>query len=393
MSYSQYTLDFYGKDISGLVSGVGNAFEGAVQTVIDIGTQLSAIDLYAAQTDAMIENGISGATDLFQAVSDALKNKVDAPLSPILKAQIKRQLEILTNLWKGGITSKMGGAFASYAQTWFGTPSLLALYKTLRLQVGLEPLIRREYLRTYRPNIPDILTAFKMFKHGYISESTWWAINNNWGWDKKWNKPLGDVFSTNPSAYDAFTMWCKSLIKTDQRNLIYSKNLYDAADYELITKNFYHTFNVRELYQLADFVELDQIWTIKQLKANGVKDEDTARMWQLLQLRPLREEVRSLTTRWAWRRRMGRCTADDLDKAIMALGIKTKERELVEAAAEMYYEDELTDEWVECLRWRFRTAIITEEEFLNGLLDLNILLEKANVIVETEKAMGYYGYY
>ena len=113
----------------------------------------------------------------------------------------------------------------------------------------------------------------------------------------------------------------------------------------------------------------------------------------MLELRPLRDEMRGITTKWLWRYRFGRATLNELDAAFADLNIREKEAELLKEKAALDYEDELIDEQVEICRWNFRTARISADDFLNCLLDLGIRREKANLMVELEQAKGYYGYY
>ncbi|MBA7646865.1 hypothetical protein ES703_54631 [subsurface metagenome] len=129
------------------------------------------------------------------------------------------------------------------------------------------------------------------------------------------------------------------------------------------------------------------------MKRRGVSDKDKAKIWEMLQIRPLREEVRELTRAWTVRMQFGRTTLETLEQEFIALGVKTKERELLLKKAQMDYEDELITEYVEVLQWKFRTAIISAETFLAALISTGIREEKANLIVEVEQAKGYYGYY
>jgi len=241
--------------------------------------------------------------------------------------------------------------------------------------------------------LPTPHEAFYLWMKGLVTLEGRDALYRAGGFSPDWYGPITENWSRLPTPEEAFYLWAKGQIKEADRNALYRAGGYAEKWYGPITENWQYTPTLYDLVRLSDYVELDQIWSTDVMRRRGMKDRDIAKVWPLLKLRPLREEVRALTTKWTTRYRYGRASDDEMATAFTSYGVTTKEQELLLEKAHLDYEDEITDEWVVILRWRFRTAVITEEEFLDGLLELGIRAEKANLIVETEKAMGYYGYY
>jgi len=241
--------------------------------------------------------------------------------------------------------------------------------------------------------VPNARMAWVLYRKGVFSEADFTKYAQMDGWPSSSAAWLNENWDKCPMSYDAFMWWRKGLISEEKMRSYLFGDGWDKSLHNTLIGNYWTGMRVYDLARLADFIELDQTWAVKKLKAAGLNDEDVARTWKMLEMRPLREEVRTLTTKWTWRYRMGRVSLDALGTAFDTMGVKPKEKELLIEKAELDYEDELIDEWVEILTWRFRTAVITEEEFLAGLIELGIKEEKANLIVELQKAMGYYGYY
>lgn len=339
--------------------------------------------------------------------------------------------------WKAGIWKGVGAAYSNAIDNFLNTGQLLYAYKTLMYHTAITPRMRRQWMKTFTPTVPNASMAYILFKRGKITESEFKTYCSYEGWDGKgidqlrasweavptvyvafelmmrgeltrkqfeeyvdlhswpaeWRDLLYRLMERLPTPHEAFYLWTKGLIDRAARDELYKAGGFDESWHQTITDNWYYTPTLYDLVRMADYIELDQIWAADVMTRRGIKTADQAKIWEMLQLRPLREETRAVTTKWIWRMRYGRTTLETLDDEFKSLGIKTKERELLLMKAQMDYEDELIDEMIEVLRWRFRTAIITEAQFLNGLLDLEIRQEKANLIVEEEKARGYYGYY
>jgi len=309
-----------------------------------------------------------------------------------LRNQITAIYQGLYGFWKSGVWHGVGAAYASAVEQFIASGQLLYAYKTLMYHTAITPRLRRHWNKVYHPMEPSGSMAHILYQRGHYTidqfkEAAAWD-----GWSPENAELLLKAMELLPTAREAFYLWTKGLIGLEDRNKLYFSGGYAQRWWEAVTENLYYVPTLYDLTRLADYIELDEIWATKQLRYRGLKDADAAKVLEMLTLRPLREEVRNLTTKWTWRYRYGRATLDEMRDAFTAMGIRKKERDLLLTKAEMDYEDELIDEWVEILRWRFRTAMITEKEFLDGLTELEIRAEKANLIVELEKAQGYLGY-
>ena len=330
--------------------------------------------------------------DSFGVAYDQKKGGPEGDTSALFK-DIQRIYGGLFDNWKAGIWHGVGAAYSSAMEQFLSSGQLLYAYKTLMYHTAITPRMRRHWNKTFTPMVPSGSMAWILLRRGEIDWDQFKLYAAYDGWDENGSNLLADSFKMLPSPRQAFYLWTKGQITDEVRDDLYFAGGFDQEWHTALTENWYYTPTLYDLTRLADYIELDQIWALDQLKRRGLKDRDRAEVWKMLQLRPLREEFRALTAKWLWRYQFGRASVDELRDAFIDMGIKSKERELLLEQAEMKYEDELIDEWVEILMWRFRTAIISEEEYLKGLLDLGIKEEKANLMVELEKAKGYYGYY
>jgi len=354
-----------------------------------------------------------------------------------LRDQINSIYLNLTALWKSGIWNGMGDAPASFLEQFLLPGQWVYAYKTLAYHTAITPRMRRHWNRLFTPEVPDAQMSYSLYLRGEMTwdefklhaaydgwteegaeqlravwteiptvqqvialhlrgKLTWEQVQNYVvmnAWPKEWAAQFLELATRLPSPQEAYYMQNRGLITVAERNSIYQAWGFTSEWWDKITTNFTYAPTVYDLMRLADYVELDQIWTLDKLAKRGVEERDRAKIWEALQLRPLADERKALTGKWTWRRRMGRATETQISDEFINLGIRSKERALLIEKANLDYEDELIDEWVEILIWRFRTAVITEEEFLQGLIELGINKEKSNLIVELEKAKGYYGYY
>jgi len=356
-----------------------------IQDFIRMDAQARNIDSMAANLELMLGTGI-GTADV-QAKAGPEGN------AEALKTTIISMYRELFQFWKAGIWQGVGATWSTSTERFIQCSQWIYAYKTLMYNAAIVPRMRRHWNRVYTPQVPDPRTAWHLYREKVFSWPDFERYVSYDGWDKTSAAWLNEVWNREPDSRTAFEWWVKDLIKASDRDDYYFLDGWEKDLHETVTKGLYYWPRPYELTRMADFVEMDQTWALKKLKGTGLNEEDRVKFWQMLQLRPLREEVRSLTSKWVWRFRMGRASLTELKNSLISLGVKARERELLVNLAQLQYEDELIDEWVEILTWRFRTAIITEDEFLDGLIDLGINQEKANLIVETQKAMGYYGYY
>jgi len=343
------TPESYAANLMQAVSGPEGFFAGfpsskvafAVQNMIEKWTQDDALNKVFALMPNMLNLG-------FEVMDQVARAGPEGSIAAV-RTGIETQMKEIQIAMKAGLWAGAGSTYSAIEEDFFGTHTLMQTYKTLAWNTAVTPRMRRYWNKLYTPNWPNLTTAFTLMLYDYMTEADVLRAGAMDGWSTDHAKALLE------------TMW-------------YTPSLYD-------------------LTRLADFTELDQTWALKQMRQRGLKDEDMARIWQMLEIRPLREEVRTITGKGLYCRQHGYWTHDYFEGILMELKLKTKERELLSYVGDVAYTVELLEEWIEILRWRFRTALISEEEFLQGLLDLGVIYEKANCIVELEKARGYYGYY
>jgi len=266
------------------------------------------------------------------------------------------------------------------------------IYQTRGYLSDWWPLITENY-----QHIPNPLNAFKMMMRGELSLAEFSEYVYQNGWPKGWGRKFYSLHENTPTSHEAFFMWKKGLVSVAARNELYRAYGWDPRYWALITKNYEYVPTLYDLFRLADYVEVDEIWATDVLKRRGLADADIAKLLPMIKIRPLRDEVKRQIAIWVNRYKLGWCSADQLEAALDAMlaakYIQVTEKTLITEEAGLSYEDELIRESIRILMWKFRMGAISEDAYLEDLLALGIRREKANLMVEEQKAMGYYGYY
>jgi len=296
---------------------------------------------------------------------------------------------ILTN-WLGYPTTRE--AFYMNRRNIIDEKTRDRIYKARGYLDSWWPLISENY-----QHIPNPLNAFKLMMRGKISRDAF----NNYIYMNGWPEEFADKFyalhENTPTSHEAFFMWKKGLISVAARNELYRRYGWDQDYWSLITRNYEYTPTLYDLFRLADYVEVDEIWATEVMKKRGIADADIAKLLPMLKIRPLRDEIRRQVALWVQRYALGWCSATQLEAALdkmLAEGyIQNTEKTLITEEAELEYEDELMRERIRILMWQFRMGVISEAYYLAALLALGVREEKANLMVEEQVAMGYYGYY
>jgi len=240
---------------------------------------------------------------------------------------------------------------------------------------------------------PTTHEAFYMEKKGLIAAQDRDSIYKSHGIPEKWHTPLTKNYEWRPSIAEAFYMWKKGLVARDKMVAYFRANGVPEDLIDSVLSNQERTLTVYDLVRIADYIEVDLIWATRVLQESGHKARDIPKLIEMIRYRPLREEVRNLTNQLVWRYEYGRMELNELTTELNKLPIGTTEKSLITDYAEMRYEDELITEQMFILKWRFRMGWITDDDYLADLMSLGIREEKANLIVESEKAQGYFGYY
>lgn len=254
------------------------------------------------------------------------------------------------------------------------------------------PLITENYT-----HIPNPMNAFKMLMRGKISQDQFNTYIYQNGWPNELAPKFYALHENTPTSHEAFFMWKKGLITMAARNELYRAYGWDPRFWRLITKNYEYVPTLYDLFRLADYVEVDEIWATDIMKRRGLADADIAKLLPMIKIRALRDEVRRQVYIWVNRYKLGWCDATELEAALDAMlaakYIQVTEKALITEEAELEYEDELLRESIRILMWQFRMGRITDEAYLEDLLALGVRREKANLMVAEQVAMGYYGYY
>jgi hypothetical protein len=311
----------------------------------------------------------------------------------VLRAELEAQLDLLKLGLQAGVWAGMGSTFASIAEKWMGTGQLLTAYKTLALNTALIPRQQRRYNRYWRPTYPSFRTAFELWIRGHISESELKDALAYEGWPDKYLQGLIDIYDRDPSYTTAFYMWRKGSISKDEVFNRMKEQGYLSQWHEALLENEWYVPTLYDLCRLADYVEVPETWAVNVLRRRGLKDEDIAVIYPMLKVRYLREEQRALTNKWLWRYRYGLASDSELENALISLGVKAKERELLIAKAKMDYEDELNEEKRNVCTAQYRAGVISYDEYIACLEATGMAHEKANVMADYEEASGYGGYY
>lgn len=408
------------------------AFARAAQMVQD----LAKTSLQAADIGVIRDNIPKLLTHDFGLMTD-LKGKEGAAAVYLVKKTIQQSYKGLYNNWISGIYRGVGNVYAAVMEQFMGTGDLLWAYKHLAHRIAVTPKMARHWMKTFRPTVPNIALAWNMWKRGLVTEpffnkiAAWegWSDNDikllksaflTWptihaafrmyargqidfktfkryakaeGWPDDLSEKIAHIYEWWPSAYEAFFMWKKGIIDKATRNKFYKGQGYTSDMYEKITANFEYVPTLYDLIRIADYQEVDLIWATRVMQERGLKSRDISKFINYLKYRPLREEVRNLTNQLLYRYQHGRITPTDFDTELAKLPIGETEKSLLSDYGAMLYEDELITEQMDILKWRFRMGYITEDDYLAGLINLGIREEKANLIVEAEKARGYFGYY
>jgi hypothetical protein len=312
------------------------------------------------------------------------------------------QRYVEANEWEEGSAERLRTIFqdlpeARQAFTLFKRKAISEKDMTYLFQADGYTATYQKVLPSLFERIPHPKDAFNAFMRGKIDRKSFdkWVESNEW--QTGMSDFLYDIYTRLPSIREAFYMWAKGIIDTTQRDQLYLAAGYDKEWHSKLTENEYYIPTVYDLTRIADFVEIDSIWATKILKERGVRDRDITKILAMLKVRPLRDEIRRQIAIWVYRYRYGWCTATELDAALQSYlddgFIQATEKDFTIQEAELNYENELMLEKIDIYKWYFRTAVISEEDLLQDLLDLGIREEKANLMVEDLKAQGYYGYY
>ncbi len=278
----------------------------------------------------------------------------------LLVAEIETQKYLIYQYLGLGYRAGLGGGLAAVAESFMYTGQLMYAYKTLAYHTAATPRMRRHWNMMYYPNYPDMELGFRLWRWKVWNREDVVLAGQYDGWSKDMSSKLVGMMSTVPTDREAFYLYVKKQITKDQLDAIWNVHGWDPPWYPLLLQNQYQKPSYYDLCRTADVTGLPQTWTLKMLTEDGYNDEDKARLWASLKKRHIRDEERAITAKWLWRYKYGRATDLQFEAALNALELPSEEIELLTEKAELDYEDELIDEKIDILMWRFRNGVITD---------------------------------
>ena len=196
------------------------------------------------------------------------------------------------------------------------------------------------------------------------------------------------IFRPNlPDPRTAFSMMVKGIISKDEfvRVMKYVGG-YSEFWIEALRKEWDYTPSAFEVMRLADYTSLDPIWVAKKLRDLGMNETDIGYFLDAIIRRPLREEVRSLTSEILYHYIYGWMDKDTARKVLEDLKLKKEEIDLLVARAEFYRKRRLLEQRVDIFTEMFRKELIDATTFETKLKELGLATENVNLIVALEKA-------
>lgn len=285
--------------------------------------------------------------------------------------------------WKAGIGLGMGTAYLGLEEKYMGTPQLLALYKFGQLATAFKPKLDRYWLSKYTPNLPDSRLAFKMLMEGKLSRGEFNTYALLEGWEAKWHDKLYEVYNRDPNSFLAFQMYKRGLISDTKMKECFRIEGYDDSWHTLLYLALHRVPSFRELINLADFVELPDIYIRQTLRASGYTEGDIAYITPAITKRPNREEVRSVIGRYLWEFQTGRIDRDTLSDSFTKLGLLPIEKSLMMLWGDLRYADQLLDLSTDVIEQRVvKGDITTQEDIVAELIYLGYQEEYANLLAE-----------
>lgn len=196
------------------------------------------------------------------------------------------------------------------------------------------------------------------------------------------------IFRPNlPDPRTAYSMMVKGIIsKEEYLRIMRYVGGYSESWIAAFTKEFDYTPSAFEVMRLADYTSLDPIWVARKLRDLGMNETDIGYFLDAIIRRPIREEVRSLTTEILYHYIYGWMDKEAAKKALEDLRLKKEEIDLLVARAEFYRKRRLLELRVDIFTEMFRKGLIDAEGFEMKLKELGLAAENVNLIVALEKA-------
>jgi len=297
----------------------------------------------------------------------------------------------LLDAWKAGVGLESGTALMSLIESYSGYPNLLRSFVGGYMEEGILPWMERHWRAEFRPSIPNSRMAFQMVMEGKLSRAEFNSVCKWEGWSDTYFDKLYAVYDRDPSETMAFSMFKRGIISKDTMFRCFKIRGYDDGWHNQVYLALHRRPSYRELMTLSDYVPLDALWVAEVLRAQGYLDTDILKIVPAIEMRPLREEVRSVAGRYCWERQIGRLSSADFKASLEKLGLLPKEITLWLLWGDLRYADELIDEQTEIIKKRVEKGDpdlvkATKEETMTAikaeLTNIGWNEEKSNLMAE-----------
>jgi hypothetical protein len=295
----------------------------------------------------------------------------------------------LMDAYQAGLGMGLGGGFRGVIDTYLGMNRIRNAVKNAIIIHGITPWIDRYYKTQFTPNIPDTATAFRMHMEGLLSRSEFNYYASMDGWGREWHDKLYELLDRDPDIYMAFSMLKRGLITHDTFIQCLKINGFDLKWHDVLEEWLHRIPSFGELMRIADYVELPDIYVREAMRKNGYTEDSINYLAPAIQLRPLREEVRNLTTTYTYNFYRGYISYDTFTHNITRLGLQTKEKELIDEYARARFNQYAMELKCDIIENKVRKKILTTiDEIEEALTTIGMNSYIANLL-----AQKWYYYY
>jgi hypothetical protein len=114
----------------------------------------------------------------------------------IIESAIDADSQEILTLTVDGLAAGVGGMFATLYDAWRGSSMLMSSYASAIQSEGITPYIKRWVNHLLTPNIPDVETAWRMYRLGNLPYPDVQELALLSGWKHEWVDQLNYVFQT-----------------------------------------------------------------------------------------------------------------------------------------------------------------------------------------------------
>ncbi len=150
--------------------------------------------------------------------------------------------------WIGSLNGFQG--YGRLVEQFYNPGPMLYAYNTLQWQTSIIPRMRRHWLSTYTPTVPDSRMAWSLFRRGKITDAQFETYASYDGWDKASAELLRSVWKNIPNENAAFRMFARGKITSEELEKIYYANSWEKEDFDKLNGLYEWLPNAREAYAL-----------------------------------------------------------------------------------------------------------------------------------------------